>query len=296
MSLMREEGNNLVHETKPENGEKKEKTQNETQDDRNKVNKMTIFKPYNFRKRCLVCNKNKPNTNEHVFPKWMMKLTNSLNAPIAWFSEKPILGRNCKFPICGDCNKSFNEELEKPFQPIFQKIKNGVPITDQEVEITVRWMWKITQLFYLIFYKNGDVLWSKTLREKCLNAVEHPRYRISLALALTINDVANGKEVEPLGLDVFPLYDTLLSAGVFSNVSIITFNSYYRNFIPPEYAIYTLGTNNNNEGVLIANPSFKNSNAAILKTIVTANKLLPLHDAMALDLMKISGVKTDSLI
>ena len=142
-------------------------------------------------------------------------------------------------------------------------------------------------------------MWEYTVKDRCLNAINPPRCRISLALSLTINDVANKDGAEPLGLDVFPQYDTLLSAGVFSNVSIITFNSYYKNFIPPEYAVYTLSENlgkKDEEGLFKAKCSFLDSGVAIRKTREIANKLLPFHDDFALEIMKLSGVKNYNFI
>lgn len=254
--------------------------------------KTILYKPNDFRNRCVACGLCPPDTKEHVYPKWLLKETKTWNYPINWISGKKNLGKNCVFPICESCNKAFNEELEKPFHRIFRKLKSGKAITDKEAETVIRWLWKLTQLFYVMSQKREQIAWSTNVRLKTTNPIEKPRYRVSVALALTKRKVENKDGVEPLGLDVLPQYNVLLSAGVFSNVSIITFDSRYKSLIPEEYTIHTLLPEpvNNNKVQIVIKRSFSDSYAAINTTIEVANRLLPLHERDSLDLVRALGI------
>lgn len=243
-----------------------------------------IFKPQNLRHKCIVCGVNKPNTKEHVYPKWMLKLTNTLGNKINWVSGKKEVGSSCVFPICEECNKSLNENIEKPFQSVFKKLREGRKITDTEVEIVIKWMWKVTQMFWLYEQNKGDIAWNFSLKEKLLNSIENPRYRISIALGRTTKNIKKNK-MEPLGLDILAEYDTILAAGVFSNISIIVFRTEYSYLIPDKYFVYTLQKipkNKIKNGYAFAKDSFIDSGEAINTTIKTAEKLLPLHEKDAL--------------
>jgi len=254
--------------------------------------KTVLYKPNDFRERCLGCGLHSPDTKEHVYPVWLLKETKTWNYPIGWISGKKIPGKNCVFPICNDCNQIFNDMLEGPFHKIFKKIKEKGSINDYEAEIVIRWMWKTTQLFYMISQKRENVAWSTNVREKSTSPIERPRSRISLALALTKDNIENKAGAEPLGLDVLPKYSVVLSAGVFSNISIITFYSKYRNLIPNEYDVHTLlsESNKDQEMEIIINHSFSDSFSAIDTTIKVANKLLPLHEKDCLDFGAAIGI------
>lgn len=241
---------------------------------------MILLKPQNLRKRCLVCNLNKPDSDEHVFPLWMQKITNTVNKKIRWITDEKITGSSCIFPICTSCNKELNEGIEKPFQVIFEKLKKGKKISDTEVEIMVRWMWKVTQMFWLYGQNKGYYYWHYSLKDRCLKPIDGPRNRISIAIAKTIKNIKTNN-MEPMGLDVLADYDSVLAAGVFSTISIIVFRTDYSYLIPDKYFVYTLQQSPKTkikDGYAIAKKSFTDSGEAIYVTTKTAQKLLPLHE------------------
>lgn len=125
------------------------------------------------------------------------------------------------------------------------------------------------------------VAWATNVKSLCLNPIRSPRNRVSLALALTTNNIAKEDGVEPLGIDIIPPISSILSAGVFSNVSIITLNSFYARFLPNNFTVYTLKAKADNNLKIPAfqkDNGFSSSESAIKTAAETGRKLAILHD------------------
>lgn len=256
----------------------------------------SIVRPVRIKKICIVCNKNKPNSKEHVFPIWMLKLTNTQDTKIPWLHGEKIKSIDCTMPICSDCNRLLNLYLEIPFKKVFTKLKSGKEISDYEAEITVRWMWKVSQLFWLYGQNNGYYEWKYSLKERCLTDIDIPRNRISLAICRTKLKVKNSEGNEPMGLDVIGQFDSILSAGVFSNVSILILSTKYLNLVPKYYTLYTLKKEIDKKNKAIsAKIGFKNSYEAVQSTRKITRKLLYYHETDAINDYKILNKVRSSL-
>ena len=241
---------------------------------------------------CICCEKKgEKSSKEHIFPKWLLKKTNTYDNPITWIGlDRKIPGKDCVIPICEECNNELGIQLENPVSQIFERIENGLGFNDHEAELLVRWMWKMNGMFHWMVhpratYSDGNC----TLKERALSGIIDSRDRISIAVSL-IKDSSEDFVDHPLGLDVLPRFSNVLTAGVFLNIAIIVFYTVFRELIPNDYTIYTLSS-----VPLLMNPNYKiypkcgftTGSDAVGVTFKTANdKLLLAHEILVLEALR----------
>ncbi|ARU59967.1 hypothetical protein CBW65_01990 [Tumebacillus avium] len=235
---------------------------------------------------CICCGESGKATNkEHVFPQWILKKTNTFNNPISGlFSDKKLPGKNCVIPICIECNSELGLNLEAPASQIFERIESGAGFNDHEAEILVRWLWKITGMFYWINHSTDkDQYGFISLKNKVLKPIESPRDRITLAITLTEDEFEEDVD-SPMGIDVLPRLSNVLAAGVFSKTAIIVTNTDFAGSIPDNYTKYTLSS-----VPMMMSPNYKihpkvgfqTGTEAVGITITTAMSLLHPHEMYA---------------
>lgn len=104
------------------------------------------------KKFCIFCG-NRPinKNNEHLFPKWLIKLTNSKNIVVDYkfnfrsSSIEPIEYNinSFVFPSCTDCNSRYSH-LESKVKPLIENILNGDTFLDHnDISILLDWFDKL---------------------------------------------------------------------------------------------------------------------------------------------------------
>lgn len=229
---------------------------------------------------CICCKESGKSTNrEHIFPQWILRKTNTFSNPIKGTAgEKKITGKNCVIPICEDCNSILGKKLENPVSLIFDNIESGKGFSDFEAELLIRWMWKITGMFYWIERaEDEDDYGFGRIIDLCLNYINMPRDRISLAVSLIENEWDEASNQSPMGIDVIPEGSNIFAAGVFSRVALIVYYTKFEKLVPDLFTKYKLSNI-----PLMMNPNkkiypkvgFKHGNEAVDKTIEISNGLL----------------------
>lgn len=241
---------------------------------------------------CICCKeKGKSSNKEHVFPQWILNKTNTFSNPIKGTAgEKRIPGKHCKIPICEECNTKLGRTLENPVSKIFENLESGKGFNDYEAELLVRWMWKITGMFYwLERAEDDDDYGYSSIKDRCLKSIEMPRDRISLAISLIENEWDEKINQSPMGIDIIPENSNVLAAGVFSRVVLIVYYSKFEKLVPEFFTKYKLSNipfmmNPNNR--IKPKISFKKGDEAVNKTVEIANGLLlDAHEKEALNQM-----------
>jgi hypothetical protein len=114
---------------------------------------------------CVFCGKNpEEKNNEHIVPKWLIKLTGEINreitiGPLLSKDEDQVFRKQSfnsfKFPACEACNKRFSH-LEAATKPIMIKILNGEGVSDVEFDIFLDWFDKVRIGLWLGFHQYLD--------------------------------------------------------------------------------------------------------------------------------------------
>lgn len=249
---------------------------------------MEINKKALVKKLCICCGeKGKKANKEHIFPQWLFHKTNTFSIPIRGTAgPKKIPGKHCVIPICEECNSELGKKLEEPVLKIFTQLESSCGFNDYEAELLIRWMWKITGMFYWIERAEREEDYGfVSLKNKCLNPIEPPRDRISIAISLIENEWSDKYADTPMGIDVVPELSNVLAAGVFNKAAIIVYFTKFEYLIPDTYTKYRLS-----KIPLVLNPNkriqpvigFKNGDEAIVNTAKIANgSLLTFHEKEA---------------
>ncbi|USK98223.1 hypothetical protein [Bacillus tropicus] len=233
---------------------------------------------------CICCKESGKSSNrEHIFPQWLLKKTNTFYNPIRGTAgDKKITGNNCVIPICEDCNTTLGKKLEQPVSIIFENLESGKGFNDNEAELLVRWMWKITGMFYWIERANDvDNYGFINIRDRCTKNIGMPRDRISLAVSLIENERDEKFNQSPMGIDVIPEHSNILAAGVFNKVAIIVYYTKFEKLVPNIFTKYKLSNlpilmNTNNR--ILPKRGFKTADEAVNKTYQISNgELLDAH-------------------
>jgi hypothetical protein len=195
-------------------------------------------------------------------------------------------------PICKTCNQILGRELESPVQHIFHRVENGEGINDYDADLLVRWMWKISKLFYKYNHPKGKVTSNSSLFQFLINPISQPRNRITLAIAL-INELDQEFNDAPMGIDTTGFFSGVLVAGVFSKIAIIVTLTDFASLIPPIYSTYTFSKKiggRNEPRLMIPNIGFLDCTSAVGITTATGKELLRFHEKKALNDLISAGI------
>jgi len=192
-----------------------------------------------LKSKCVCCEEvGKEYNQEHVFPKWLLRMSNAEKSPFRWLGKAYVAGQNCTIPLCKECNSLLGKELETKVQTIFTNIEAGNGINDYEADILIRWIWKIAGMLYRVinpeWYQGGI-----TLKQHVLTPIVQPRERISIAISI-IEDGFEDFGYAPVGLDSVCKISSIYCAGVFSRLSIIVLYTEFIDKIPNNWGVYTL--------------------------------------------------------
>lgn len=100
-----------------------------------------------MRKFCIFCGDKPENkNNEHIIPKWLIKLTGNPNRQTLIGKKNNVEVKfswlNYKFPSCQKCNTIFSS-LEAKVKPVVEKLLNEASINEQEINLLLDWLDKI---------------------------------------------------------------------------------------------------------------------------------------------------------
>lgn len=113
---------------------------------------------------CVFCG-NKPNdkNKEHIFPKWLLKMTGfdkkQMSVGSNWETKKEIVFNSLSytFPACKSCNDAF-ALIEGQVKPIMEKLLLDQSVTGHDIELLLDWFDKIRLSAWLgVKYLNKDV-------------------------------------------------------------------------------------------------------------------------------------------
>lgn len=91
---------------------------------------------------CLVCCRIKTNLNkEHVFPNWLLKLTDSKDQKLKIQETHFAQFSKHKFDICVECNAKLGDQVENPISSYFKEGPIGIQaLKDEKPELLYSWL------------------------------------------------------------------------------------------------------------------------------------------------------------
>lgn len=193
-----------------------------------------------FKDKCVCCEQSGKKMNkEHIFPQWLLRRTKTEKDIIpSPYGEMPA-GR-LTVPLCEDCNSELGKNLETPVSKVFDRIESGIGFNDFEAELLIRWMWKITGLFYWSICNEHWKYGFCSLKEHVLSPIPSIRSRLSIVVSL-IEDSFEDYGCAPIGLDTFSFFSNVYAAGVFSNICLAVIHSGYEWLIDnKKWTVYRL--------------------------------------------------------
>ena len=248
-----------------------------------------------FKDFCICCEQSGKEMNkEHFYPQWLLRRTKTqkdlFSSPYGEIPADQITVRLCK-----DCNSKLGKELESPVSKVFDCIESGKGFNDYEAELLIRWMWKITGVFYWSICNDRWKYGAITLKERVLSRISYPRDRLALAISL-IHDSEENFGCAPVGLDVFPLFSNVYAAGVFSKLCLVVlYSSYMREVEKEGWTVYRL---NNSPNVLnlekriIPAVGFQTSREAVAyvkRNFGNGSAICKEHEVIALQVLTAKG-------
>lgn len=235
--------------------------------------------------RCMGCERSGQLMNqEHMFPRWLIDYAPARKEGITWRGKKGVSPLTATIPICKECNDTLGMVLEGPVAAIFRAIDGGESLSDKDLELLVRWMWKFEGFEWHLNYA-GDpharYTEAFTLIERVATDAPFAQVRRDMAVAISrIKANDEGFEDWPLGLDMPPSENALSMSGVFGRVAIITFLSIFADAIPKQFGVYRFADAraDRDEKVFLPPLGFDVAFDAINATIAASLELMMLHD------------------
>ena len=90
---------------------------------------------HHFKNRCICCEEsNKEMNREHIFPQWLLKMTNT-EQDMFFSPYGKVPGKTYTIPLCKECNSKLGSELEVPVSKIFRSIEGGNGFNDYDAEL-----------------------------------------------------------------------------------------------------------------------------------------------------------------
>lgn len=109
-----------------------------------------------FDNECFLCGEvlnDDNNTDEHVYPKWLLRKFNLWDKELTLLNNTKIPYRNLKIPCCVKCNNEHLSNMERKVQKAFDSGYEGVSKLDKSV--LFKWFIKLS---YGVLYKERTLL------------------------------------------------------------------------------------------------------------------------------------------
>jgi len=242
-----------------------------------------------LKERCAGCGRTKFRvTKEHLFPKWLIIRTKTDKTRIRWINNKHITASKCTIPLCERCNYDFGEKLEKPVSKIFTHLEEGKGISETEAELLIRWLWKITGLFWVWMHPKGRYTQIYSVRERVLRPIDKIRQNLVLGISLIQNIDPEYGDL-PMGIDSTNEIDAIFASGVFSKIALMVSLNIFEKYIPDCFftKIHLHRKPNPAPEAKLFYPKtgFKDDTEAVHYTKVISDILSIKHDELALKLL-----------
>jgi hypothetical protein len=242
-----------------------------------------------LRLRCTGCDRvGLKMTKEHFFPKWLIDYAKVHHEGIAWLDDQRIDPDKATIPLCRDCNEGFGNSLETPVSAIFRELDRGAPISENEAELLVRWLWKFEGLQWAVTNNSSEGLYTHryTLRERVATSRAFDEVRADMLLAIALIH-SNDPEFKdwPMGLDTPSGESALTMSGVFGRVALICSLSRFADEIPDVYGKFRFGAPvaDRAKKVFLPPMSFMFGRGATQTTMEVGHRLAEVHDAWGRD-------------
>lgn len=235
--------------------------------------------------RCMCCERvGQPMNKEHLWPRWLIEHTRSANRPIRWIGSKRVLPKAATIPLCKECNNDLGTHLEAPVMQAFKEAEDGRGLSDTQIELLVRWLWKFEGFFWLANYGDHPKLqysgfW--TMKERILGgSIASIRQDLVFGASL-IEGNDEGFEDWPFGIDsAIGKRNAIFVAGVFSRIALVVGLTRHIDLIPSSFTTYLLKAAPDLTGakVLFPRAGFKTPREAIETTRRASVLLLFAHE------------------
>lgn len=196
--------------------------------------------PRRFKQMCVACGSvNAKMNKEHFWPQWLIDRTGTHRTSVRFTSEKRINPKSLVVPICVRCNTDFGRELESPVSFIFRDLEAGRGLSDCDVELLIRWLWKFEGLNWSFSHPSDVYTDRYTLRDRVLNPIDE--IRSDLVLAVSLVDAINPEFGDaPMGIDSWNEHSAVFVSGVFSRVAIMVLDARFVDSVPSQFSLYRL--------------------------------------------------------
>ena len=192
-----------------------------------------------MKQRCAGCERTSvPMTKEHYWPRWLTDRTNANRQGVLWAGGKRVAPQRATVPLCEDCNNIFGNVLEAPMARAFDDLEEGRGLSEREVDLFIRWLWKMEGIMWVASFPGGTYSPWWTLRQRIIERPIDP-IRPSLILAASLIDERD--DVRPLGMDFPPSDNAIYVNGVFGNVAVMTLLEDVIADVPEQFSMYAFG-------------------------------------------------------
>jgi len=238
--------------------------------------------------KCPGCGeKNKKSNKEHLWPEWLIKLTGANKIGIKW-AGKYIPASACTIPLCEECNKEFGQVLEGPVSRIFNELESGEGLSENEIELLIRWLWKITGLAWAS--QNPDKKYTEiyTVKERVLRPIDKIRGTLIFAASL-IKEISPKYKGSPMGIDSINEIDAIFASGVFSKTALLVTLEEFEDLIPSHFSKFHLNERSgatSDAKLFYPKTGFADCTEAVVITKAISIPLSIEHDLLALYLRK----------
>jgi hypothetical protein len=230
-------------------------------------------------------------SREHVFPRWLIKLTNTHKTSIRWVAGNRIPAFRATLPLCANCNQEFGEQLENPASFIFADLESKKGISAKEAELLVRWLWKIDGMFWKAIHPNMRYTPRHTLRERVLRPLDDVREHLVLAISL-IKGIDPSFKDKPLGIDSHCFLDAIFCCGVFSHLAILITHELFADMLPSAYSQFKFvkGVNpSDDEKLFFPKYGFSDDIQAVGTSVELGRYLSAAHDTLSYGMQRKLG-------
>ena len=201
---------------------------------------------------------------------------------------KRISAKSCTVPLCEICNKEFGEKLETSVSKIFKDLESNKGLSENEIELLIHWLWKITGLGWVLNHPKGTYTKRYTVKERSLKRIDNIRVRLVFAVSL-IKTIDPKYGDLPMGVDSTNQIDAIFASGVFSKIVMIVSLKDFEKLIPDNLSKFYLNEKfepTSNAKLFFPKVGFKDDVEAVSIIIKISNILSLLHDFLAIELLK----------
>jgi hypothetical protein len=217
-------------------------------------------------------------TKEHVFPEWLILRTGTNRTGIRWGDVRRLPALAATLPLCEECNWAFGQHLEAPAAKVFDQVEAGEGLSDADIELLIRWMWKIKGMDWLANHPKGRYTDTYTLRERVLRPIDDTRKALVFGMALFAELHPESDDL-PMGMNSKTQQDAIFVAGVFSRIAMMVVLEPFESLMPPQFRRHRFSGSLGTARLFYPPNAFRDDVEAVGVTAVASVELSRRHDA-----------------